>query len=281
MADDGGAAVTARVRLVDLPVRLFVAAEGQWRGLLREYLLRGFGGEVQAYGPEDVARAGHALDALASVVLPLDGRPERVAGANVDFGMHAVTPGDFALLQAVLDDAVQLSRDQKLLVLPPLPEVIALRNWLCGEAVTQAVGASPTPWRLHGVGSQPDATPAVWDPSIEPAEDVCWLIGDDRNRIVAASEPVLDLLGWERHQLVGQRLLAVIPPAFREAHLASFTRAVVEGGGSMLGRPLSLAALASDGTTVPVTVTLTRHRAEAGRSVFLGVLQPREDPSTN
>ena len=48
----------SRIRLLDLPVALYVAAEGRWKALLREYVLRGLGGSVQAYGAEEVARAG-------------------------------------------------------------------------------------------------------------------------------------------------------------------------------------------------------------------------------
>ena len=262
--------------MLDMPVALYVAAEVQWTALLREYVPRGFGGAGQAYGPAEVTRAGAALEAVTAVVLHV----EALSGignsgrADVEVDLAGLTPGDFGILQAVLDDAVQLSRNQELLVLPPLPEVIALRNWFCGEAIAQASGATPSPWKLRSDGAHADSGPAVWDPAIEP-DSGAWLIGDDRNRIVAVSGPALELLGWSEQQLVGQRLLAVIPPDYREAHLAGFTRNVVEGSGRLLGIPLDLPALRTDGAEVPVTLTLTRHRAGAGRTVFLGVLQPR------
>ena len=269
--------MTARFRLVELPVPLFVAAEGLWKGLLREYLLRGLGGAAQAYGPAEVSRAGLALDAVSAAIQPLTVARKPPARTGVKIASGAATPADFAVLQAVLDDAVRLSRAGGLLSLPPLPEIIGLRNWICDEAIRQASGAPPMPWQLPAGGSDSDVAAAKWSAAIEPTADACWLIGDDHNRIVAASDPMLEMLGWAEHQLVGQRLLAVIPPEYREAHLASFTRTVVDGRGRLLGIPLDLFALASDGSSVPVTLTLTRHSAAAGRTVFLGVMTPRTE----
>ena len=163
-----------RVRLLDLPVALYVAAEGQWKALLREYVLRGWGGARQAYGAEEVTRAGAALEAVTAVVLRIDEHravdraPQR---ADLEIDVAALTPGDFGILQAVLDDAVQLSRNQQLLVLPA-----------CGEAVAQASGAQPSPWTLESDNGPLDQAPAVWDPVIEPNQDVAWLIGDGSSR---------------------------------------------------------------------------------------------------
>ena len=272
-ATDSGVSPALRFRLLDMPLPLFVAAEALWRGLMREYLLRSFGGAVQAYGVTEVNRALQALDAVSAAVLPV-ASASATSRADVQVAASDVTPGDFATMQAVLDDAVQLSRTEELLLLPPLPEVIALRNWFCGQAIDQSGGEEPTPWRLPGEQSDPASAPVTWDRSIEPPSDVCWILGDDHNRIVAASGPVLELLGWAEGQLVGQRLLAVIPPDYREAHLASFTRAV-HGQGSLFGVPLELSALASDGGLVPITLTLSRHSARGGRAVFLGTMVHR------
>jgi PAS domain S-box-containing protein len=274
---DGGASTGLRVRLVDFPVSLYVAAEMQWRGMLREYVLRGFGGFPQAYGPDEASRAAAAIDALTAAVLARD--PDALHApaherTEIDLDSNVVTVGDFAMLQGVLENAAELSRHGELLVLPPLPEVVALRNWFCDQAVAQAAGSPPAPWRLRADGPEPEPAPVTWDRTIEPAAGVCWLIGDDRNRIVAASGPASALLGWYEERLVGQRLRAVIPPAYREAHLAAFTRSVVDGGGHILGQPVTLAALRADGSEVPITLTLTRHRASEGRTVYLGVIEP-------
>jgi PAS domain S-box-containing protein len=266
-----------RLRLRDLPVPLYGAAEAQWKGLLREYVLRGFGDHVQVYGPDEVGRAGHALDVLTAAVQGID--PETLdasPGQRVDIEVTSasVTAEDFAILQGVLDDAIRLSHAGELLVLPPLPEVVALRNWFCDQAMAQSAGSAPSPWRLRADGPEASQSAVTWDKSLEPGLDRCWLMGDEHNRIAAASPRALGLLGWSEEQLVGQRILTVIPPAFREAHLAAFTRNVVEGVGRILGTPVSLSVLTADGTELPITLTLTRHVAHQGRVVFLAVIEP-------
>jgi PAS domain S-box-containing protein len=268
--------------LLSLPVALYAAAEAQWKGLLREYLLRGFGDFNQTYGADEVARAGRVLDVLTAAVEGIGPSALLVPpGQHLDVQVHSpiVTAEDFGLLQGVLDDAIRLSHAGELLVLAPLPEVVALRNWFCGQAMEQSAGAPASRWKLRGDGPEQPPVRVTWDTSIEPSRETAWLIGDDHNRIVAASRPALTLLGWTEDELVGQRLLTVIPPAYREAHLAAFTRSVVEGVGRILGTPVQLPALRADGSQIPITLTLTRHAASAGRTVFLGRVEPRVDES--
>jgi PAS domain S-box-containing protein len=276
----GDAASDVRVTLLNLPVSLYVAAEAQWKGLLREYTLRGLGDFTQTYGAEEVARAGRALDELSTAVAGLDpGSVVLSAGQRWDVKLHSstVTAEDFGLLQGVLDDAIRLSHAGELLILAPLPEVVALRNWFCDQALQQAAGGQASPWQLRGDGPEPPTTKVTWDSSIQPSPETAWLVGDDHNRIVAASPQALSLLGWAEAELVGQRLLTVIPPAHREAHLAAFTRSVVDGVGHILGTPVRLPALRADGSEVPIILTLTRHHAHAGRTVFVGRMEPVTD----
>jgi PAS domain S-box-containing protein len=260
----------SRAVLPDFPVRLFTAAGEQWEGMLREYALRGIGGTEQAYGGEEVARAGAALSVLEAAIDP-------AFGERCTLTLDVAAPGDFGVLQAILDDGLSLARAGKLLAFPALPEVVALRDWFCEQIVSQAAGAQPEAWNFAAVEDlRPDATSTEWERALAPSDDVAWLIGDDHNRILAASSAALSLLGWG-DDLVGQRLLAVIPPQLREAHIAGFTRSVVTGGGDLLGRPLSVPALTRSGRQIPITLTLTRHPARHGRTVYLARLeQPTE-----
>jgi PAS domain S-box-containing protein len=268
-----------RVSLLNLPVPLYLAAEAQWKGFLREYVLRGLGDVAQTYGPDEIARAARALDELSAAVEGLDTRSLALSGQRWDLEWRSstVTAEDFGLLQGVLDDAIRLSHAGELLTLAPLPEVVALRNWFCDQAMHQAAGGQPSPWQLRGEGPEPPTSRVTWDTVIQPGSETAWLVGDDHNRIVAASPGALSLLGWTEPQLVGQRLLTVIPPAHREAHLAAFTRSVVEGVGRILGTPVRLPALRADGSEVPIILTLTRHDAHGGRTVFLGRMEPVAD----
>lgn len=257
------------------PHRLFLAACEQWEGMLREYTLRGLGGSEQSYSIEEVMRAGHALSLVAEAA-SRDAASAGPARARPPVRLDVDAPGDFAVLQGILDDARRLSISGELLIFPSLPEVLSLRNWLCGEVVEQAAEAAPKPWTLQASADDAaDAEMAVWDASILPSSDEAWLVGDDHNRILAASPTALTMLGWSSEDLVGQRLLVVIPHHLREAHIAGFTRSAVSGEAPLLGQRLSLAALTRAGGQIPITLTLTRHPARRGRCVYMAVLEPR------
>ena len=267
------------VHLENFPVRLFDAAHEEWEAMLREYTLRGMGQSSQSFDAAEITRAGNALRLLADAADEL-APPTGPAEQNTQSALVPVSaPADFGGLQAVLQEARRLASLGELLGLPTLPELAALRNWLCEEVINQAAGAAPTPWHLDVETGDPDVTTAPdWDDAIQPAQDVAWLIGDDHNRIVAASTAALTLLGWNAVDLVGQRLVVVIPPHLREAHIASFTRSVLTGTGALLGQPLSLPALAQDGRQIPITLTLTRHSARGGRHVYLATMDAEIGP---
>ena len=266
------------VILHGFPHRLFMAAREQWEGMLREYTLRGLGGSEQSYSSDEVMRAGSALNHVANAqAASSDAAVTGPARVRPPVQLNVEAPGDFAVLQGILDDARRLSISGELLIVPSLPEIVSLRNWLCGEVVEQAAGAAPKPWTLHmSADDAADAEVPDWDASILPSSDEAWLVGDDHNRIVAASATALTMLGWSSEELVGQRLLVVIPHHLREAHIASFTRSAVSGEAPLLGQPLPLAALTQGGQQIPITLTLTRHSARRGRCVYLARLKPVE-----
>ncbi len=260
----------AVVTLRGFPHALFAASSQQWSDVLRDYLLRGIGGADQPYGADDVARSVRALDVVRlAVEAPGDAAPDVVVR------LRDASAGEFAVLQGALDDARRLAIAGETLALPSLPEVVALRDWICEEVMAQAAGGVPTPWTfVSRVDTPIEADLAVWDAAIEPPGTEPWLIGDDHNRIVAASVAASELLGWAPGELIGQRLLAVIPDHLRERHVAGFTRGVVNGEHQLLGAPLALPALHSDGHELPITLTLTRHPARFGRVVFLARMDP-------
>ncbi len=55
-------------------------------------------------------------------------------------------PGTMALLREVLDQADEFCREQRLLVAPPTPQMVALRSWYLGEFERQGRGEEPRPW---------------------------------------------------------------------------------------------------------------------------------------
>jgi PAS domain S-box-containing protein len=133
----------------------------------------------------------------------------------------------------------------------------------------QLAGAAPSAWEFESalrVSASP--SPVELPDGIERPADVAWIVGDEHNRIVGASPAVLDLLGWPDGELIGQRLLVVIPPHLRERHVAGFTRSVVSGDDRLLDVPLELPALHRDGREIPIVLTLSRHTSRAPTSTW-------------
>lgn len=276
--------MSTRVVLQRFPVSLFLALEEHTDALLREYVLRSLGDADQNFGVAEAARAATARGMVAAALrrdLPPTDDRDPAGGSDVvhelvvDLG--AATAADFGLLQTTLDDAIRLANAGELLTMPSLPEIVALRNWICDQVSTQLAGAPPAPWNLAEASLEEEAGRplAEWDGAGELSPHEAALVSDDHHRIIAATPGALQLLGWDEHELLGQRLIVVIPPTLRERHVAAFTRVVVTGEGRLLGQPLDLVALTRDGREIPVTLTLSQHRARRGRTVFLGRLQSR------
>jgi PAS domain S-box-containing protein len=75
------------------------------------------------------------------------------------------------------------------------------------------------------------------------------VVADGVGEIRLANGAAGRLFGWLASELVGQALVAVIPPRFRRAHEAGFFRFVATGSGHMVGGPpLKVAALHRDGS---------------------------------
>ena len=259
--------------LKGVPLLLFHAWELHADNLLREYILAT--GPGYPYSSDDVTTAKQALDAVTAAVAEAEAAAPEVTSLDVTITPPEGAPrGSFSTLQAVLDHGNQLARSGDFLTMPPLPEIVALRNWICAEVIEQAAGRGPITWFLAAAEGT-DMPAATWDGVAQLPVDRAWIVGDDHNRIIAASEPAAQLLGWVPHDLVGQRILAVIPPTLREAHVAGFARATMTGNFTLLGKGLSVSAWTRTGATVPITLTLEKHDARGGRTVFVGWLDPR------
>jgi PAS domain-containing protein len=254
------------VRLDGLPTQLFAAFDEATEGLLREFLMDTLAGD-EAFTDDDVAKCRQAKQVIAAAIGHSTGR------VDLELAITADLAASFPLLQAVLDHANRLAREQRLLCLPVLPEIAALRNWICEEVVGQTNGAPARRWHLPETLEMPGIAPASWPGMSSLPDQEAWIVGDDTNRIIGASTAALDLLGWD--QLVGERLLVVIPHEFREQHIASFTRGVLRGTHQLLDQPLALTALGRNGDVMPINLTLSRHAATGERIVFLAKLERR------
>lgn len=287
------------VTLLEMPATLWLAARQHHDAILREVVL------YQAQHPDldlDISSADRArftiatavlaavdaasADGTAAPVLP-EGHPSPLPWVprqlNLRVPVEEGAASLFATLQDVLDTAERLAIEGKLLCRPGLPEIVAVRDWACEQVIAQLVGNDPSPW--PGTDQErferevnDTATPAVpdWDPSIVSEASTRVIAVDDANRIVAVSTPLADVLGWDPAELSGRRVVAVIPPALREAHVAGFSRHLSTGEAHVLGVPLTLPVLRRDGTEVQCRFLIERAPTTAGRAVYLAQIDPLE-----
>jgi PAS domain S-box-containing protein len=263
---------TARIQLIGVPVALYCSFQQTADELLREYVLA----ELNAhFGDTDLDEWTSASDAFGE--LAFGGQPafaERDGGAsNIDltFGVGSGAAIRFTSLRRVLDQAVLMASQGRLLAAPSQPEIVALRNWCCDQVLGQLEGQAPTPWRSGLSADVPLAAPVRWEAAVVSGSELAMLAADDANRIVAVSSAAAVLLGWDVADLVGRRLVTIVPEALREAHIAGFVRYLISGESRMLGVPTRLNALRKDGSEVPVEILINAARA-GGRTVFTATL---------
>lgn len=67
-----------------------------------------------------------------------------------------------------------------------------------------------------------------------------------------------------------------MPPQFREAHVAGFTRHLTTGQSHALGVELDLPVLNADGSQLLCTFMIEAHKTPSGRNVYLSTITPKE-----
>ena len=295
-----GTDAEGQIVLARLPVMLWSAAQQHHDAVLRELMLhRASVSPTPEEGSElasarqaeallasaiDVALSRAASEQPRAAVLP-EGHPSPFAPDIAALDV-AVPHGDdahelFSALQDVLDEAEQLAAEGRLLVRPALPEIIAVRDWCCEQVVAQSNGVPAAPWSGadHEVFARGDSdrfqTAAPdWDDGIVQDSDRCALAADDNNRLIAVSRPMAEIIGWNIDDLVGRRVVTLVPHRFREAHVAGFTRHLTTGEAHALGVELDLPVLHADGHEIMFTFLIERAATAPGRTVYVAWLTP-------
>ena len=291
-------AATRRVVLASMPATLWLSARQHHDAILREFILycAEHGASTIDLPAADKARStisNALINALeeahgsgtARPVLP-DGHPSPLPWVpdHLDLNIDVAedTGWQFAALQDALDVAEALTLEGKLLIHPGLPEIIAVRDWACEQVIAQLSGSPPAPW--PGTAQTRFETevrsPGVvgWDGSSVADSERGVIAADDANRIVAVSRPLARVLGWRPEDLVGRRVVTVVPPALREAHVAGFSRHLTTGEAHVLGVPLELPVLRKNGSEVQCRFLIERAPADPGRSVYMAWIEPLEPP---
>jgi PAS domain S-box-containing protein len=153
-----------------------------------------------------------------------------------------------------------------------------MRQWICSEVARQSGGnTTATPWL-----ARTDVRATLADQAILTATysdiaevDEPLLATDEGSIIVAASQQALDLLGY-RHadDLLGRRVIVVVPTRFHQAHIAGTTLHSTNGRDNLLNVPISVPMVHADGTEVPVRIEVRSERLHDERRVFVARFQP-------
>lgn len=263
------------VTLRDLPVPLALAWQQHADTLLREYLLsRWDDGAPPAPADADDGRAHDAFATVACALEPLASATHIPSRAEVSVRVPLRCVPFFHDLDVILDHVLGLAEQGMTLAPTTQPEVREFRRWLVREVTGQAAGGPATPWPgLAGDLTPAAVAPVVWDTSAVRAASAAVVAADDLNRILAASPAALELLGWDE-DLVGRRIVTIIPARFRESHIAAFTLNLLTGDGRIMGREVTVPALRRDGSEVEVTLLVQREIVADGRAVFTATLRP-------
>jgi PAS domain S-box-containing protein len=179
----------------------------------------------------------------------------------------------------VLDHGERLAAAGQLLARGGLPEIIAVRDWAAEQVIAQLAGSPPAPWpgaddERFTADVDRRAVPTGWDRSKVDDADVGVIAVTEDNRVCAISAPLVTLLGWPAEELVGRRVVAIVPPRFREAHVAGFTRHLATGDAHALGVALRLPVLTRAGAEVDCDFMISSEPTPDGRVVYLARITP-------
>ncbi|MEU5114879.1 SpoIIE family protein phosphatase [Streptomyces longwoodensis] len=271
------------VTLSDVPYALYGAAQQHGEGLLREvHLAAADPGGKPGTGvpPRDLVVA---QDASHLVSACMTAAVERETPDSATLSLRVAFPADaapaVATLRRVLDDADALAQQGSLLTLPALPQIRAFRHWLLDQITGQLSGGPATAWTLApGLPGAVSRDLGPWDPAEAEAAHVPTVAADDRNRIIAVNEAAASLVGWQPHELVGQRLTVLMPEHLRHRHLTAFTSLLLTGEPRILGRSVPVPALHRDGRQIPVRLAVQTQEAVDGRTVFVAQLSATTAP---
>ena len=275
---------TATVELLEMPLLLHAAWQEHAEALLREYLLASLDDES---GINAIQMHADATDAIALLEEQI---PHIEVAMAPDQLMNDATepfvtlrrahdPGAGRLAAALPDalrtrsrparelarhrtdpDAADAARDAA------VPKVAVRRG-----ARVKPTGAAPTPWsvdrrpRQSRSGSRPCGT-SPRSSRRPPASSLpTRLIRSSRSARRRSRSWATTTPGSS----IGQRLLAIIPDRFRQAHVAGFTMFFLVGRQPLVGKPIEVPALRRDGSELTVRLRIRSEKVGEGRTVFL------------
>lgn len=277
------------VDLHSVPLLLHAAWQEHAEALLREYLLASLEDDegdlaaiqVHADATDAIAIIEEQIPRVDVAVEPdklMEGATEpHVSLERLTLHVPHRSVPHFQVLDQAIDAALDLSQRGLTLTPPTQPEIRMFRHWLCREVVDQAAGAAPVPWSVEGEPAPTVRPDVTWDNASVTNAQNGLIVADDANLILAVSRPALEILGYDDpSELVGRRLIAIIPERFRQAHVAGFTMYLLAGRKPLLGQTVTVPALRRDGDEVAVQLLIEAQPVGGGRFVFTAELTAAE-----
>lgn len=283
----GGPDVVYPVSLRQAPLLMHWAWQEHAAALLREYLLH-----VVEEDPTILDRHAEASQALSLLAeqMPMPDLSDRGDALMTDALEPAVTAeetllyvpsesvANFSTLDDLLRRAVREARAGRFLGPPTQPEIDEMRTWICAEVARQTGGDAPAiPWvartDVRATLADQESLTATYARLSEV--DSPLLATDEASVIVAASPTAVQLLGYKQaSDLLGRRVIVVVPARYHQAHIAGTTLNSTHGRDNLLGLPLVVPMVRADGTEMTVRIEVRPERLDEEHRVFVARFAP-------
>lgn len=285
----GSREATVEVTLLDVPLLMHMAWQEHAQALLREYLLFRIADDEHVL--EQHAATSEALAVLYNQVpqpeLPEDPdalladvlEPE-VTAAELKLTVPSSMIENFSTLSLLISRAVEEARAGRFLGPPTQPEIEEMREWLVHEVMRQAAGhGEPRPWRTRSDVREPLADPLElqhrYEQLLHEADHL--IVTDEASVIVAVSPSITAFLGYQGPEdLLGRRIIVVVPYRYHQAHIAGTTLNATNGRDNLLGVRLQVPIVRADGTEVPVDLEVSPRLLDGTRVFVADMVLPTD-----
>ena len=148
-----------------------------------------------------------------------------------------------------------------------------------GDPALSAVASPWSLWPQAGRGSEPGPAPlneAVLRQLVDALADGV-VLADEGGRIMLANRRAAAMFGYQPGELIGQRVESLMPAGLRDAHRLDRAAYVLRPTARPMADRAWLVGLRKDGTTIPMTITLSPVPTATGQFVLAVVRDATSD----
>ncbi|MBA2774855.1 MAG: ATP-binding protein, partial [Nocardioidaceae bacterium] len=264
---------TLVVDLLNFPLLMHQAWQEHASALLREFLLVDLDDENTAPF-EWHAQASDAMNLLhEQVPTPeLLDDPEAIMASAIEPGVSAprvslrlprASLPNFRTLDDMLGEATALAASGTLLAFPTQPEIQEMGHWICSQVHHQGAGAHvPDPWSPDtDVTRRVDfQTSTDWDDRHVTESERALIATDEAGVITAVSPSAAAFLRYATAEdLVGRRIIRIIPSRYHQAHIAGTALHMTNGRDAFIGVTITAPVVLGDDSEEPVSLVVQSH----------------------